>query len=231
MPKRRRTVIAVAAGAILLVVAAGAGVRLLHPSGGSPARPTTRPAGVGSAAGGIIDRTGPAVPGGSRAAWATLSPHAIALRDAATTYAGRFAAQWWSYDATASRPGHFVPDDLLARVGPFLDQRALAQAGDLAIPPQTWQQIATQRQRSAVTQLHAYVPRLWDQVITAPGAEQIPPGTVMVTVTGTALVSWPGGSYTNPALAITVDVICQPPAEASGVPSCVVDYLFPRVAR
>lgn len=231
MSKRRWTAIAVVIGVILIAAAAGVTARHLHTSKVGQPPPATGPAGVGGEAGDTIARTGPAVPNGSRTAWATLNPHATALRNAATKYAARFAVQWWSYDASKSSPGRFVPNDLLGRVGPLLNQRALDQAEERNIPPQVWQQIVAQRQRSVVTSLHAYVPRLWDSVITGPDGDQIPPGTVMVTITGTARISWPGGSYTNPALAITVDVICQPPATNHQAPSCVVDYLFPRVAR
>ena len=231
MSKRRRTARAVVIGVILLAAMGGVTARLLHGPGLGQPTPATGPAAVGDEASDNIARTGPAVPGGSRTDWATLNPHATALRDTATTFAARFAAQWWSYDASASSPSRFVPNDLLGRVGPLLNQRALDQAGERNIPPQVWQQIVAQRQRSVVTKLHAYVPRLWDSVIAGPDATQIPPGTVMVTVTGAAHVSWPGGSYTNPGLALTVDVICAPPTSIHATPSCVVDYLFPRVAR
>lgn len=163
--------------------------------------------------------------------WAAVNPNAALLRAAATSFAGRFAEQWWAYDAGRAKAGNNVANDLIARVSPFLDQRALTQAADLGISGQSWQQIVADQQRATPYDLHAFVPELWEQAIGGPGADKIPYGTVMVTVTGTTRIIWSGGTYINHDVALTVDVICRPPNARASKPSCVIDYIFPRVAR
>lgn len=225
MPRRRTTVVT----GVGLVAAGVTAVAATHlPTGGSrPAQPPRNAAGPA----GIAGSAQPAVSREISPTWATLNPHASALRAAATAYALRFAAQWWAYDASRARPGHYPADTVLGRVAPFLDTRALRQAGAQTIPPAVWDQIVADHQRSTPVDLHAVVPTVWDRIITGPAASSIPPGTVMVTVTGAAEVSWSAGRYTAPDLALTVDVVCHPPTSPTAGASCRIDYLFPRVAR
>lgn len=86
-----------------------------------------------------------------------------------------------------------------------------------------WAQMAQIGQRASATVSSAYVPALWRQTVLE--HPELPDGAVGVTVTGTQLVTWAGGTSRVP-VAVTVLLLCPP---ATG--RCVVNRIAARVAR
>lgn len=86
-----------------------------------------------------------------------------------------------------------------------------------------WAQMAAVGQRATATIDTVYVPALWEQ--TAREHPELPEGATGVTVTGTQLVSWAGGTSRVP-VAVTVLLLCPPATER-----CVVSRIPAQVAR
>ena len=86
-----------------------------------------------------------------------------------------------------------------------------------------WAQMAAIDQRSSASIADAYIPSLWTQ--TRREHPELPPGAVGITVIGTQLVSWEGGTSRIP-VAVTVLLLCPPATER-----CMVSRLTAQVAR
>jgi hypothetical protein len=99
-----------------------------------------------------------------------------------------------------------------------------AQDIDDVIPDDAqWAEMATSGQRASFLLGTAYVPPLWTQ--TAAEHPELPDGAVGLTVTGTQVVTWRGGSSRVP-VALTLLLLCPPATER-----CVVSRVPAQVAR
>ncbi len=95
---------------------------------------------------------------------------------------------------------------------------------DLLIPDDgQWEQMAAVHQRATVTVRASYVPTLWTQ--TAAQHPELPDGSVGMTVTGTQLVTWDGGTSRVP-VAVTLLLLCPPATQR-----CVLSRVLAQVAR
>lgn len=86
-----------------------------------------------------------------------------------------------------------------------------------------WVQMAALGQRASATVDSVYVPALWEQ--TAREHSDLPDGAIGVTVTGSQLVSWAGGTSRVP-VAVTVLLLCPPATER-----CALSRITAQVAR
>jgi hypothetical protein len=86
-----------------------------------------------------------------------------------------------------------------------------------------WGQMAVVHQRVTLTLGATYVPTLWTE--TAAQHPELPAGSAGITVTGTQLVTWDGGSSRVP-VAVTLLIVCPPETQP-----CALSRVLAQVAR
>lgn len=167
-------------------------------------------------------------PKSSSSAATTAGPRVkIPHTNDADAYASAVATLAFTYDTrTGSRQAWRKA--LMAELAPDGHFDTLAQAqGDVdrVVPASaSWAQMRDLHQRSTFTVAHAYTPQAAVDARNQYG-NQWPPGTAIVTVTGTQHLTWDGGKQ-NVERAMTFEILCQPTN-----PRCMVDRITPQVVK
>ena len=135
-------------------------------------------------------------------------------------FARKSVKAMFSYDSRAPRDSW--RSELLATLA-TTDGSPGSQDIDRMIPDEAqWVQMAAIDQRSSAMIADAYVPSLWTQ--TRREHPELPPGAKGITVIGSQLVTWEGGTSRVP-LAVTVLLLCPPATER-----CLVNRITAQVA-
>ena len=210
---RRRLVLAVSVGAVLVALIA---VGIYGLAVGPPEPPSTSPSGETDMD--AATSSHPATePPSTATATAPPGNHLPALprSDDPVAYARAVAEVLLAWDTMST----LTPDDHAQQVLADADpagRETPALAGDVAnyLPTvEVWQQLRDQQTLQAVTIDAAYVPDSWDDIAASPGAEHLRPGTVAVTIEATrhrAGVWFDEPATADHPVAFTVFLACPP---------------------
>jgi hypothetical protein len=211
---RRRLVLVVSVGVVLVVLATVGiyGLTLGPPD--APPSSTADAADVDAAAGSHPETEPPAATAVPRGGDLPALPHTTDP----VTYAQAVAEVLLAFDTMSA----LTPDD---HARPVLDdadpagRETPALAGDLAnyLPTvEVWQQLRHHQTSQAVTIDAAYIPDTWEDITSSAGADHLRPGTVAVTIEATRHRAgvWQGEPATaDHPIAFTVFLACQPAFE------------------
>lgn len=213
---RRRAVLAVSVGVMLVVLIAVGSYGLLV---GPPEPPSTSPPGEPDS--GVATGSRPATASPSPAT--TTAPPgdrlpALPSTDDPLAYAQAVAEVLLAWDTMSA----LTPDDHARHVLADADPAGLetpALTADVAnyLPTlEVWQQLRDQQTVQAVTIDGAYIPDSWDDIAASPGADHLRPGTMAVTIEATrhrAGVWLDEPATADHPVAFTVFVACRPAFE------------------